>query len=86
MERRGVSFVGLAKPIQQATVCLSVALHQQLLLITTKMSKVQQNLKERDSTDALLIESLLGSAQSAKKTLCAHHSTKTEEIKCRPPC
>ena len=50
--------------------CLFVASHQQLLLITAKMSKVQQNLRERDATDALWIESLLGSAQSAKNCLC----------------
>ena len=31
------------------------------------MSEVQQNLTERDATDALWIESLLESAQSAKK-------------------
>ena len=68
MERKGVSFVGLAKPIQQGMfVCGIAPMHQQLLLITTKMSKVQQNLRERDATDALLIKSLLGSAQSAKK-------------------
>ena len=66
MERRGVSFVGLAKPIQQAMFVCGIA-PAAILLITTKMSKVQQNLRERDATDALLIESLLGSAQSAKK-------------------
>ena len=82
MERRATSFVGLS---QYNKPCLFVASHQQLLLITAKMSKVQQNLRERDATDALWIESLLGSAQSAKNCL-SHHSTKTEEIKCRPPC
>ena len=64
MERRAMSFVGLS---QYSKPCLFVASHQQLLLITAKMSKVQQNLRERDTTDALWIESLLGSAQSAKK-------------------
>ena len=65
MERRGVSFVGLAKPIQQAMFVCGIA----TAATTTKMSKVQQNLRERDATDALLIESLLGSAQSVKKPL-----------------
>ena len=64
-ERRAMSFFGLTKPIQKP--CLVVASHHQLLLITAKISKVQQNLKERDATDALWIDSLLGSAQSAKK-------------------
>ena len=38
MERRAMSFVGLTKPIQKT--CLFVGSHQQLLLITAKMSKV----------------------------------------------
>ena len=57
----------LALLSQHNKPCLFVASHQQLLLITAKMSKVQQNLRKRNATDALLIESLLGSAQSAKK-------------------
>ena len=84
MERRGVSFVGLAKLIQQAMFVCGIA----------PAATVDYNQDEKGPTKSKRKRCYRctvdrKSAQictKCKKTVCAHHSTKTEEIKCRPPC
>ena len=65
MERRAMSFVGLTKPIQKAmSVCGTTS------AASVDYSQDEQGptkSKKKRGTDALWIESLLGSAQSAKK-------------------
>ena len=84
MERRGVPIVGLAKPIQQAMFVCGIAPATTVDYNQDKQGPTKS--KRKRCYRCTVDRKSARICTKCKKTVCAHHSTKTEEIKCRPTC
>ena len=84
MEGRAMSFVGLNKPIEQAmSVCGIIP------AASVNYSQGEQGptkSKRKRCYRCIIDRKSARICTKCKKAVCAHHSTKIEEIKCRPPC
>ena len=82
IKRRAIFFVGLAKPIQQAMFVCGIAPAASVDYSQDDQGPTKS--KRKRCYRSTMDRKSARSCTKRKKTVCAHHSTKTEEIKCQP--
>ena len=83
MERRATSFVGLAKPTQQAMSVRGITSAPSVAYNQDEVEQGPTKAKRKRCYKCSLDRKSSWVCTSCTRTVCAYHSTKSVEIKCR---